>query len=41
MKHGFIKVAAAIPSVSVADVKYNLRQQESLIESAEKRMLTL
>lgn len=36
MKHGFIKVAAAIPSVSVADVKYNLRQQESLIESAEK-----
>lgn len=35
MKYGLIKVAAAIPSVRVADVEYNLQQIESLIAQAE------
>ncbi len=35
MKHGFIKVATAIPSVKVGDVKYNLAQIESIIAQAE------
>lgn len=35
MKYGFIKVAAATPSVRVADVDYNIQQIESLIAQAE------
>ena len=35
MKYGFIKVAAAIPAVKVADVHYNVEQIESLIAQAE------
>ena len=35
MKHGFIKVAAAIPGVRVADVDYNVQQIESFIAQAE------
>jgi NAD+ synthase (glutamine-hydrolysing) len=35
MKYGFIKVAAAIPAVKVADVTYNIQQIESLIAQAE------
>ena len=35
MKYGFIKVAAAIPAVKVADVDYNVLQVESLIAQAE------
>ena len=35
MKYGFLKVAAAVPSVKVADVEYNLQQVESLIAQAE------
>ena len=35
MKYGFIKVAAAIPAVKVADVNYNVEQIESLIAQAE------
>ena len=35
MKHGFITVAAAIPSVKVADCDYNEKQLESLIVQAE------
>ena len=35
MKYGFIKVAAAIPAVRVADVDYNVQQMESLIAQAE------
>ena len=35
MKYGLIKVAAAIPSVRVADVEYNMQQIESLIAQAE------
>ena len=35
MKYGFIKVAAAIPAVKVADVDYNVAQIESLIAQAE------
>ena len=35
MKYGFIKVAAAVPAVKVADVVYNVQQIESLIAQAE------
>ena len=35
MKYGFMKVAAAIPAVKVADVDYNVNQVESLIAQAE------
>lgn len=35
MKYGFVKVAAAIPLVKVADCQYNAEQAESLIAKAE------
>ena len=35
MNHGFVKVAAAIPSVRVADPQYNVEQIESLVIQAE------
>lgn len=35
MKYGFVKVAAAIPLVKVADCPYNAEQVESLIAKAE------
>ncbi len=35
MKYGLIKVAAAVPTVKVADVEYNIQQIESLIAQAE------
>lgn len=35
MQNGFIKVAAAIPSVKVADCSYNVQQIESIIAMAE------
>lgn len=35
MKYGFIKVAAAVPSVKVADCQYNVREIEKLIVQAE------
>ena len=31
MEHGFIKVAAAVPAVKVADCKYNVEQIEEQI----------
>jgi NAD+ synthase (glutamine-hydrolysing) len=34
MKHGFVKVAAAIPAVKVADVMYNVQEIERLIAMA-------
>ena len=37
MKYGFVKVAAAVPAVKVADVQYNVQQIESLIAQAEGR----
>ncbi len=37
MKHGFVNVAAAVPSVRVADVDYNLAETERLIAQAESR----
>lgn len=37
MQNGFIKVAAAIPSVKVADCAYNAQQIESIIAQAEGR----
>lgn len=37
MQHGYIKVAAAVPSVKVADCAYNTQQIESLIAQAEGR----
>ena len=35
MKYGFVNVAAAVPTVKVADVDYNVQQVESLIAQAE------
>ena len=35
MKYGFVKVAAAVPTVRVADVDYNVLQIESLLAQAE------
>ena len=35
MKYGFIKVAAAVPAVKVADVEYNVQEMEKLIAMAE------
>ena len=35
MNHGFVKVAAAVPSVRVADCQYNVEQIESLAIQAE------
>ena len=37
MRYGFVKVAAAVPVVKVADVEYNVQQIESLIAQAEGR----
>jgi NAD+ synthase (glutamine-hydrolysing) len=35
MKYGFIKVAAAVPAIKVADIKYNVQQIEGLVAQAE------
>ena len=35
MKYGFIKVAAAVPAVKVADVEYNVLEMEKLIALAD------
>ena len=37
MQNGFVTVAAAIPSVKVADCEYNIQQIESIIAKAEGR----
>lgn len=37
MQYGFVKVAAAVPSVRVADCAYNIARIESLMVSAEGR----
>ena len=36
MEHGFVKVAAAIPSVRVADCLYNAAQLKELIQKASE-----
>ena len=36
MKYGFVNVAAAVPTVKVADVEYNIQQIEGLIAQAEE-----
>ncbi len=36
MKHGFVKVAAAVPFVKVADCTYNIERIEAMIRKAEK-----
>ena len=35
MKYGFVKVAAAIPAVKVADCKFNAQQIDTLIAIAD------
>ena len=35
MKYGFVKVAAAVPAVRVADVLYNVQEIEKLITLAD------
>ena len=37
MKHGFVRVAAAIPSMKVADVKYNVEEIKRQIAEAEEQ----
>ena len=37
MKYGFLTVAAAIPSVRVADLHYNLEEIKRLIDEAERQ----
>ena len=37
MNHGFVKVAAAIPSVRVADCKYNIEQMLPIIKEASNK----
>ena len=37
MKQGFIKVASAVPTIRVADCKYNLEQIETLIAQVEEK----
>ena len=41
MKYGFIKVAAAVPAVKVADVSYNVLEIERLIALAESEHVEL
>ena len=36
MQHGFIKVGAAVPLVSVADTKYNTNQLIALAQRAHE-----
>ncbi len=37
MKHGFVKVAAAVPFVKVADCSYNIERIEGMIRQADKK----
>ena len=37
MTHGFVRVAAAVPSVKVADIAYNLQQIKQQITEAEEK----
>ena len=37
MKHGFVKVAAAVPFVRVADCMYNIERIEAQILEAEAK----
>ena len=37
MKYGFLTVAAAIPSVRVADIEYNLEEIKRIIGEAERQ----
>lgn len=39
MNYGFVKVASAVPSVKVADCRYNILQIESLIAQAEGKSI--
>ena len=41
MKYGFIKVAAAVPAVRVADVSYNVQEIEKLISMADSQNVEL
>lgn len=41
MNYGFIKVAAAVPHVQVADCSYNIRQIESLMRQASEKGVQL
>jgi len=37
MNYGFVKVAAAVPPVKVADCQYNTEQIEKMINEAEEK----
>lgn len=36
MKYGFVRVAAAVPQVKVADCRYNASQAEEMIFEADE-----
>ena len=37
MKYGFVKVAAAVPAVRIADIAYNVEEIEKLITLADSQ----
>jgi len=37
MNYGFVKVAAAVPPVKVADCQYNAEQIEKMINEADEK----
>ncbi|MBQ6768296.1 MAG: NAD(+) synthase, partial [Prevotella sp.] len=41
MKYGFVKVAAAVPAVKVADVEYNVQEIERLMVLADSEHVEL
>lgn len=41
MNYGFVKVAAAVPSVKVGDVEYNTRQISKMIAQADDAGVSL
>ena len=41
MKYGFVKVAAAVPAVKVADVEYNVQEMEKLISLADSQQVEI
>lgn len=41
MNHGFVKIASAIPTLKVADCKYNVQEIESLIAQAQGKNIEI
>ena len=41
MNHGFVKIASAIPTLKVADCKYNVQEIESLVALAQGKSIEI